>query len=393
MTGDHDFRQVAGGVRRHTLATMESRSDVVGAVVLAVIVVLVGAPVAVLQATGENPTAGPWWLWWVCYTAYIAFFLATTWETQGPGPAWRPWVGTALMTLTGCALYLLGWQGWTAILLVLTAAIAAHVLPPPPVLVVVAVQTLVIPLPSIPGARMWELVLGAAIYGGLQMLSVAAVWIQLRETAMRRELAVANTELRATTALLAESSRTAERLRISRELHDVIGHQLTALTLELEVAGHRTEPPARDHVVRARTLAKDLLGDVRSTVGQLRDRRPPLRVALERVVADLPRPRVHLAVDDDLHLDEQQVETFIRCVQEIVTNTIRHSGAENLWIDIAPDEGGVAALSAHDDGHGAAGFVVGNGLAGMRERFEEAGGRVTVDAAAGFRIDARMPAR
>lgn len=372
---------------------MESRSDVVGAVVLAVIVVLVGAPVAVLQATGEDPTSGPWWLWWVCYAAYIGFFLATTWETEGGGPVWRPWVGTAAMVLTGCVVYLLGGQGWTAVLLVFTAAVAAHVLPRTPVLVVVTVQTLVIPLPSLPDAPPWELVLGGAIYGGLQLLSVAAVWIQLRETAMRRELAIANTELRATTALLAESSRAAERLRISRELHDVIGHQLTALTLELEVAGHQAEPPAREHVVRARGLAKDLLGDVRSTVGGLRDRQPPLHAALELVVADLPRPQVHLTVADDLRLDEEQVAAFIRCVQEVVTNTIRHSGAENLWIDVVLGDGGEAALTAHDDGHGTTGFVPGNGLAGMRERFEQLDGRVAFDGGGGFRVDARMPFR
>ena len=370
---------------------MESRSDVVGAVVLVVIVILVGAPVAILQANGGDPTTGPWWVWWVAYVAYIASFLATTWETEGEGPTRRQWVGTALMVVTGCGLYLLGGQGWTAILLVFTAAIAAHVLPRAPVLAVVAVQTLVIPLPSLPDAPAWELVLGSAIYGGLQLLSVAAVWIQLRETAMRRELAIANTELRATTALLAESSRASERLRISRELHDVIGHQLTALTLELEVAGHQVEPPAREHVVRARGLAKDLLGDVRSTVDGLRDRQPPLHAALELVVADLPRPRVHLTVDDELRLDEEQVSAFIRCVQEIVTNTIRHSDAANLWIDVAHGEGGEVTLRAHDDGHGTSRFVPGNGLAGMRERFEQLNGRVAFDAEDGFRIDARMP--
>lgn len=372
---------------------MESRSDVVASVVLAGVVLLVGAPVAITQAGGESATHGPWWVWWLCYAAYIACTMATVWtaEAERTGPGAR--LGVTAMTATGVVLYLLGAQGWTAILLVLTAAIAAHYLPPVPVLAVVALQTLVIPMPSVPGAPAWELILGAAIYGGLQMLSVAAVWVQLRETAIRRELAVANTELRATTALLAESSRTAERLRISRELHDVIGHQLTALTLELEVAGHHAEPPAREHVVRARGLAKDLLGDVRSTVGGLRERQPPLRSALELVVADLPRPRVHLTVDEDLHLDEEQTAAFIRCLQEVVTNTIRHSGAENLWIDVTYGDEGEAILAAQDDGSGTTAFAAGNGLAGMRERFEQLGGRVAFDPTDGFVVDARIPAR
>lgn len=393
MTQTHDFRQVGWRGDRPRVAPMENRSDVVASVVLAGVVMLVGAPVAILQASGGDPTAGPWWLWWVCYAAYIACTVATVWVTESGHRGRGTWLGIAAMTATGIAVYLLGSPGWTAILLVLTAAIAAHYLPWGPVLAVVAVQTLVIPLPSLPGAPPWELILGAAIYGGLQMLSVAAVWIQLRETAMRRELAVANTELRATTALLAETSRTAERLRISRELHDVVGHQLTALVLELEVAGHHAAPPAREHVARARSLAKDLLGDVRSTVGGLREQQPPLRAALELLVADLPRPHVHLAIDEELLLEEEQAATFIRCVQEIVTNAIRHSGAEHLWIEIARDDAGGATLHAFDDGRGAARFVPGHGLSGMTERFEQVGGGVAFDPAGGFTVDARVPAR
>ena len=392
MTCDHDFRHVNGHRGTPRVTGMDSRSDVVGAAVLAVIVVLVGSPIAITQATGGDPTTGPWWLWWVCYALYVATFLATVWEGETHGPVWRPWVGTAGLVLTGSALYLIGGQGWTAILLVLTAAIAAHVLPRTAVLAVVAVQTLVIPLPSLPDVPTWEIVLGSAIYGGLQLLSVATVWVQLRETRMREELAVANTELRATTALLAETSRTAERLRISRELHDVIGHQLTALALELEVAGHRAEGPAREHVVRARGLAKDLLGDVRSTIGGIRDHRPPLRAALEHVVASLPSPRVHLTVADEVRLDEDRVAAVIRCVQEVVTNTIRHSGAENLWVDVRAD-GEDAVVRARDDGRGASSFRPGHGLTGMRERFEEVGGTVIFASGDGFRVDARVPAR
>src|SRR5699024_8708942 len=150
MTCDHDFRHVNGDRGSPRVTGMDSRSDVVGAAVLAVIVVLVGSPIAITQATGGDPTTGPWWLWWVCYALYVATFLATVWEGETHGPVWRPWVGTAGLVLTGSALYLLGGQGWTAILLVLTAAIAAHVLPHAAVLAVVAVQTLVIPLPSLP---------------------------------------------------------------------------------------------------------------------------------------------------------------------------------------------------------------------------------------------------
>src|SRR5699024_574246 len=143
---------------------------------------------------------------------------------------------------------------------------------------------------------------------------------------------------------------------------------------------------------RARGLAKDLLGDVRSTIGGIRDHRPPLRAALEHVVASLPSPRVHLTVADELRLDEDRVAAVIRCVQEVVTNTIRHSGAENLWVDVRAD-GEDAVVRARDDGRGASSFRPGHGLTGMRERFEEVGGTVIFASGDGFRGDARVPAR
>ena len=64
-------------------------------------------------------------------------------------------------------------------------------------------------------------------------------------------------------AQLAEQSRTAERLRIARELHDALGHHLTAMSLNLEVAAHQTSGAAHDNVRAAQSLARLLLGDVR----------------------------------------------------------------------------------------------------------------------------------
>src|SRR3546814_12036878 len=77
-----------------------------------------------------------------------------------------------------------------------------------------------------------------------------------------------NSELRATRALLAESSRLSERMRISRELHDLLGHHLTALSLNLEVATHVSSGKAQEHVRQAHTLAKLLLTDVREAVSR-----------------------------------------------------------------------------------------------------------------------------
>lgn len=100
-----------------------------------------------------------------------------------------------------------------------------------------------------------------------------------------------NLELEAAGVLLENSAATNERLRISRELHDLIGHQLTVLNLELEAAKHREGSQAHQHVDQAANVAKDLLANVRTTVGELREAGPRgLQQSLERMAGAVPLP-------------------------------------------------------------------------------------------------------
>src|SRR4030095_15871945 len=107
------------------------------------------------------------------------------------------------------------------------------------------------------------------------------------EAAARDELATVNRELLSTRALLAESSRVEERLRISRDLHDTLGHHLTALSLQLDVASRLTEGKAADHVRQAHAIAKLLLSDVRNVVSELRgSARVDITQAIRSLAAD-----------------------------------------------------------------------------------------------------------
>jgi signal transduction histidine kinase len=352
-----------------------------------------GIPVLAMHLTGQDPTIGPPWLWWNVFAWYLVTFAATTWLVEVVRRWWMLALMAAQATFGAATVLLAPTSGWTPILLVLTAALSTYVVPRRWTAAIVGANTVVA------GAAVWigggsptEIVMSACIYLILQALSVVAIVIQQREETSRRELAVAHAELRAASALLEDSSRGAERLRIARDLHDVVGHQLTALALELEVASHHSSPPTSDHVGRARGIAKDLLADVRSAVGALRRERLEIRGTLEAIVTDLPEPTVHLDIDDEVEVDDGSAITLVRCVQEIVTNTIRHADAENLWIDLRSEPDGGTVLTARDDGKGAKELRVGNGLRGLRERVEELGGEVTFRGDRGFEVVAEMPA-
>ena len=209
-----------------------------------------------------------------------------------------------------------------------------------------------------------------------------------------RELARVNAELLATQQLLAESSRLAERLHISRELHDAVGHHLAVLSLNLQLAALKADGASAEPVREAHAVAKLLLADIRGTVSSLRQHRPlDVRRALVTMVAGAKEPSIHLRLPDEVELTEPyQAHAVFRCVQEAITNAVRHAQARNVWIDVVRTAGRLE-LRVRDDGCGVAEVTPGNGLTGMRERFEEAGGGLEVasESGQGFRLRAWLP--
>lgn len=358
--------------------------------------VAVGVPVLLDQLIGADSfITGPGWVWWSAYLGHLLAFLLMNSSRR---PAWLSEHRLlAVLTVLGGTAYAFTPQfGWTAVLLVVTAATGAYVLSPRGAAALVVGQSVLIAAVVLRlGQAPLDAFLSLLVYGSFQSFGVLVIWSQRREAEARARLDEVNAALRAATVLLADSSRATERLRIARELHDLVGHQLTALALELEVAAQRSTPPASEHVTRARRIAKDLLTDVRAAVGELRAPTPDLGLAFATIAADLPRPQIHLDVPEDLELDDERTLALIRCVQEIVTNTMRHADADNLWIALRSTADGETVLDAHDDGRGASSLSPGNGLIGMRERIEQLGGAVRFegDHGGGFHVQAEVPAR
>ncbi|QPQ55082.1 sensor histidine kinase [Allosphingosinicella flava] len=249
--------------------------------------------------------------------------------------------------------------------------------------------------------RAWicaEYSLTLGLCSGLSLFAVFAASAMRREAEAGHKLAAANAELRAMQALLAENARIAERTRISRELHDAWGHELTALALQLEVASHiLPEGDGLQKVRSAKDLSRALLGRVRDVVGTLRETEVTgLRAALAQLAHGIPRPRIHVDFPEELESHAaSHAHVILRCAQEAITNAARHADAENLWLELRWDGKGVC-LIARDDGRGTISApAFGNGLHGMRERLEAQGGgmKVTSGTGPGFVIEAWLPAK
>jgi signal transduction histidine kinase len=183
-------------------------------------------------------------------------------------------------------------------------------------------------------------------------------------------------------------------MRISRELHDSWGHDLTALSLQLEYASHISPQVVAANVIEARDLAKSLLAKVRDVVGTLRryeghDIKPVL-VALASGTQQL---NVHLDIPETLAPQSAETaQTVMRSAQEIITNTLRHARARNLWLALREEQNGLR-LDSRDDGEGVDRFSLGHGLSGLRERFEQQGGEIAFESARGegFRVVGWLP--
>lgn len=269
--------------------------------------------------------------------------------------------------------------------LIITAWQAALMTPPAKALGWVAFQTLAVTaaLGLVPNPDIcW--VIGKSF--ALQLCFVFAAQALRMEAQTARALAERNMELRSAQAVIANNVRDAERVRISRDLHDAWGHELTALGLQLEIASHVAEPGrSHQHVMQARGLASGLMAKVRDVVATLRE--PDLcnlKDALEALAQSVPAPSIHIDISPDLRVRPDQAHALMRCAQEAVTNAIRHAQAANLWLRVTADDEGVR-LVARDDGMGqVADSSSGSGLLGMRERVEVLGGRLAVEAGAGF---------
>jgi signal transduction histidine kinase len=336
---------------------------------------------------------------WVASVVYLAFGLIYWQITRSLGmrvPRPVDIVMLGALTVSAIAVSYQTGTGMGAVLMMIIAGVIPWLVPlRVGVMWLILQNAALVPVFSqMEGFTPGFAVLQAMLYVGYSSFAMVIGLVakqQAQEREVQRRL---NAELRATRALLAESSRMSERVRISRELHDLLGHHLTALSLNLEVASHLTEGRAQEHVRQSQTLAKLLLTDVREAVSEMReDGHIDLGGAVRTLIEGVPALDIRLDIAEPLNIeDPEHAHVLLRCTQEIITNAVRHAGASTLWLTIARDAG-EARILARDDGRGADEPTHGNGLRGMRERLGACGGRVDIitGRGQGFALDIRLP--
>lgn len=176
---------------------------------------------------------------------------------------------------------------------------------------------------------------------------------------------------------------TAERERIGRDLHDLLGHTLSLITLKLELSRKlfdRDTQAARREVEEAEKVARHALAEVRSAVSGIRSTDLAAELAAARLL--LESSRVHLDYDEspgDLPGDVERGLSLV--LREAVTNIARHADASQAWIGMTRERGSFC-LKISDNGRGGI-MRDGNGLSGMRERVRSLGGSLSLESPPG----------
>jgi two-component system, NarL family, sensor histidine kinase DesK len=214
----------------------------------------------------------------------------------------------------------------------------------------------------------------------------AANVIAAQKMRSAQRLGLANEEI-------AHLAKVAERERIARDLHDVLGHTLSVVVLKSELAGKlmdRDPDRARREMGEVEQIARKALGDVREAISGYRS--GGLAAEIARAEKTLETAGVTLECDaqpPQLPPAEETVLSLI--VREAVTNIVRHAHASRCVLEIKSGGDGTA-LVVQDDGRGGI-CLEGNGLRGMRERAASIGATFRVDSAHGTRLVIQIPSR
>ena len=316
---------------------------------------------------------------WVATLLAVAVFLPLYFFTYR---AARPW---CYFTVAGIALLGLGFapsNPGAACFVIYAAAFLPFIVDSE--LAAVALLAGLVALVGIE-ARVLHLPLGftiPAVFFSV-LISVGNIFFAQRARSLEK-LKMAHTEIE----FLA---KVAERERIARDLHDVLGHTLSLITLKSELAGKLIDShpaQAKAEIADVEHTARQALAEVRQAIGGYRT--TGIEEEFRHAKATLETAGVKVECQRaPLTLPPTQESVLALALRESVTNVLRHAHAQHCQLRL-DQSNGHCRLQVHDDGRGGS-QVEGNGLRGMRERVEALGGSLARDTSAGTRVTILLP--
>jgi two-component system sensor histidine kinase DesK len=350
----------------------------------AIWLVFLGYPIADILGTGYSPTRAV--IAWICLVGFAALYLFGMWICLSLVPR----VATGVQLLPLAALYVMGitltlvFRGqWTG-LLVYCGVAAGWTLR----------WRFLVPVLFALGAFM--VVSGALLgyaWADLGFITFLTVALGFTMLAFRRLIATV-IELRSARAEVSRLAIADERLRISRDVHDILGHSLSVIALKAQVARrlmHSDPDAAAEAMGDVESVARESLAEVRAMVTGYRQR--SLADELQGARDVLDAAGIAFAVTRDNFVPPAPVDSLLAwTVREGVTNVLRHSRAHHCEISLEASNGGFT-VAIVDDGVGGVANAGGSGLHGLRERVGAAGGRVEAGPGdrGGFRLQAYVP--
>jgi two-component system sensor histidine kinase DesK len=350
----------------------------------AIWLVFLGYPISDILGTGYSPTKAV--IAWICLIGFAAMYLLAMWlclalvPRIAGGIQLLPLVAVFVMGITLALVFRGQWTG----LLVYCGVAAGWTLRWRFLVPVLLMLGLFMVVSGVLLGYSW------ADLGFITFLTVALGFTML---AFRRLIATV-IELRAARAEVARLAVADERLRISRDVHDILGHSLSVIALKAQVARRlMTDNPgaAAEAMGDVETVARESLAEVRAMVTAYRQR--SLADELQGARDVLDAAGISFAVMRDSAVPPAPVDSLLAwTVREGVTNVLRHSRAHHCEISLEASNGGFS-VAIVDDGVGGVANAGGSGLHGLRERVGAAGGRVEAGPRqqGGFRLQAYIP--
>jgi two-component system sensor histidine kinase DesK len=314
---------------------------------------------------------------------------------------WRPWpseqrravlAGTAMVLTNFVLLNLLGLS--QPLLWLYPALIVGAGLRPQAAAVGVGLTALAAAAPMALEGTLAQPVHVAEPLGLSHLVLLSIVLAGLGMTAVR-QLIVLNADLHATRAELADLAVAGERVRLARELHDLLGRTLSLIAVKAELASRlsaKGDPSAEAELADVQRLARQAVRDVREAVTG--DHAPSVDAELAAAEAALRTAGITPSVANTAAgIDPAHETTIAWSLREAVTNVLKHSGASSCRIALDSADGSTT-LEVDDDGRGPVGGGTGTGLDGLTDRIHALGGTIQVGPgeAGGFRLQVRLGA-